>query len=133
MITFTEIESALVVFVAIFAVIATVWGGIRSIREAISPLTNLISEHHDVAATVKTIDGDVAKIKDKMNDYDEYFRKDKRQLEKDREDLDSLKKANALVLQGINQLIEHELNGGKNAAELKETHESINKYLINRV
>lgn len=133
MITFTEIESALVVFVAIFAVIATVWGGIRSIKEAISPLTNLISEHHDLAATVKTIDADVAEIKGTLKDHDEYFRKDKRQLEKDREDLDSLKKANALVLQGINQLIDHELNGGKNEAELKKTHDNINKYLVNRV
>lgn len=130
-VTFIELQNAVGVIVGILAIVAVAWGGIRAIREAISPLSELIKSCTATKETVEKLDGEMSDVQQTLKDYEEYFRKDKRALEKDRKELDDLKKANSLVLRGINQLIEHELTGN-HTDELKKTQSDITEYLVNR-
>lgn len=132
MISFTEVEMVIGVIIAIFAVSATCWSGVKAIREAISPLSNLFETSKENAHDISQLKQDVAALKQKSTDYDDYFRKDKKALEKDREELDDLKKATVLLLQAVSELIEHEIHGG-HEEELKQTNDKIDDYLRNRL
>ena len=132
MISFTEVEMVIGAIIAIFAIIATCWGGVKAIREAISPLSNLFEVSKENERDIAILKQDVAVLQQKATDYDDYFRKDKKALEKDREELDDLKKANVLLLQAVSELIEHEIHGG-HEEELKQTNDRIDDYLRNRL
>lgn len=131
MITFTEVEMALGAIIAIFAIITTCWGGIKAIREAIAPLAHLFDTTQENTRDIAQMRKDLDQMANTMGNYDEYFRKDKRELEKDREELDDLKRATTLLLRGVSQLIEHALSGN-HTDELKDSKKSIDDYLYKR-
>lgn len=130
-IDFTQLEMFFGVIIAILAVAATCWGGVRAIKEALSPLSNTIRITRETADKVKTLEKDISDIKDEVKDHAGYLDKDKKELERDQKRIDDLEKSNRLVLRGISQLIEHELSGN-HTEELRKTHNDIDDYLINR-
>ena len=132
MISITEVEMVVGAVVAIFAIVVTCWQGIKAIREAVSPLSNLFETSKENERDITRLKQDVADLQQKSTDYDDYFRKDKKALEKDREELDDLKKATVLLLQAVSELIEHEIHGG-HEEELTQTNDKIDDYLRNRL
>lgn len=104
MIGFEDIQSFMLVLLAIFGVIATSWGAIKAVREALSPFTNLAKR----------------------------IEQDEKTLNEDRKRIEELEESNRLVLKAIEKLIEHQVLSGKNETstdDLKAVQEEIHEYL----
>lgn len=100
---FENVQSFVTMLVAIFAVVATVWSGVKAIKEAIKPLTDL---------------------KERIED-------DEKKLDNDNKRLNDLEKSNKLLLKAIDQLIEHEITNN-HSDKLKEVQEEIHDYLYDK-
>lgn len=117
--------------IGLLAIIATAWGGVKAIKEALSPLTNMTALVRETADKVTTLTETVDELTKTVNHHAQLLDKDNKRLEYDREHLDDLEKSNRLMLRGISQLIEHEIHGD-NEAKVQEIKEAIDDYLINR-
>lgn len=131
MIGVTEVEMVAGAVVAIFAVLATCWAGVKAIREALSPLSNLFETVQQNERDIKQLKSDVSAIKLKLNTHNEYLRKDNGELKRQQDDLRDLRQSNLLLLRGISKLIKYLSNGGDESI-LASTEESIDEYLLSR-
>lgn len=117
--------------IGLLAIVATAWGGIKAIREALAPLRNMTDLVKETAEKVEKLTKTVDKLNETVDRHSELLDNDNKRLEADREHLDDLEKSNRLVLRGISQLIEHEVHGN-NTEKIQATKEAIDDYLINR-
>lgn len=100
---FEDFQSFVTVLVAISAILATVWGGVNVIKEAMKPL--------------RVLD-------ERVDDVEEKLDRDNRRIQ-------DLEESNRLVLKAIDNLIGHELSG-THQEELRKVQAEIHQYLINR-
>ena len=104
LIGFEDIQSFMVVLLSLFAVIATVWGGIKAIKEAMKPLSD---------------------ITQRLDDDEEKLARDNRRIQ-------DLEESNRLVLEAIDKLIGHEINDNDDTSGLEEVQTKIHAYLMGR-
>ena len=98
-----EVQGFFLVLVAICAAAGTIWGGVKAIKEALRPLTDL------------------------MERVDEHSRL----LANDHSRLNDLEASSRLMLRAISELIEHEVSGD-HIERLEQIQADISDYLINR-
>lgn len=77
---------------------------------------------------IETLENDVLAIKTQMTTYDKYFSADREQIEGIKE---QMKKSNRIIIQSLQSLISHDLNGN-NIEELTNAKHEIEAYLLSK-
>lgn len=77
---------------------------------------------------IETLENDVLAIKTQMTTYDKYFSADREQIEGIKE---QMKKSNRIIIQSLQSLISHDLNGN-NIEELTNAKHEIDAYLLSK-
>ena len=77
---------------------------------------------------IETLENDVLAIKTQMTTYDKYFSADREQIEGIK---DQMKKSNRIIIQSLQSLISHDLNGN-NIEELTNAKHEIDAYLLSK-